>query len=133
MVGHRERKAEPIYLLVNIPICCPRDALRWVKGYFSRWGVEDTSRFWKQKFGLEDIRTTDIGNFRKLLWIAVVAFAFMTVHLLTALKFRKQLIEITHRPRLAQYVAFLYYRLQKGVDKLFEAFSPELINRGLSP
>ena len=133
VVGHRERKAEPIYLLVNIPISCPTDALRWIKGYFSRWGVEDTFRFWKQRFGLEDIRTTDIDNFKKLLWIAVVAFAFMTVHLLTDLKLRRQLIEITHRPRLAQYVAFLYYRIRQGVDKLFEAFSPELLNRGLSP
>jgi hypothetical protein len=64
VVGHRERKADPIYLLVNIPISCPTDALRWIKGYFSRWGVEDTFRFWKQRFGLEDIRTTDIDNFK---------------------------------------------------------------------
>jgi len=68
-----------------VPISCPRDALRWVKGYFKRWGIEDTIRFWKQRFGLEDIRTTDIGNFKKLLWIAVVALAFMTVELLTDL------------------------------------------------
>ena len=78
VVGHRERRVNPIYLLVNIPISCPRDALRWIKGYFSRWGMEGTFRFWKQKSGLEDIRTIDIGNFKKLLWIAVVAFAFMT-------------------------------------------------------
>jgi len=132
VVGHREMKAEPIYLLVNVPISCPKDALRWVKGYFSRWGIEDTFRFWKQKFGLEKIRTTDIENFKKLLWIAVVAFAFMTAYLLTDLKLRRDLIGITHRPRLAMHIAFLYYRIQKGVDKFFEAFSPELLEQNLS-
>jgi hypothetical protein len=127
VVARREGKSEPIYLLVSIPITCARDALRWIKGYFSRWGIEDTFRFWKQKFGIEDIRTTDIGNFKKLLWIAVVAFAFMTIHLLTDLKLRKGLIGLTHRARLAKNIAFLYYRLQKGVDKLFEVFSSDLL------
>ena len=130
--SHREGKSEPIYLLVNVPITCAKDALKWVKGYFSRWGIEDTFRFWKQRFGLEDIRTTDIDNLKKLLWIAVVAFAFMTIHLLTDLKFRRELISLTHRPGLARDVAFPYYRLQKGVVKLFEVFSPDLIERGLS-
>ena len=103
------------------------EALKWLRGYFRRWGIEDTLRFWKQRFGLEDIRTTDIDNFQKLLWIAVVAFAFMTVYLLTDLELRRQLLELTHRPRLAKQVAFLYYRIQKGVDKLFEVFSPKLM------
>ena len=127
IVARREGKSEPIYLLVSVPISCAKDALRWVKGYFSRWGIEDTFRFWKQRFCLEDIRTTDIDNFKKLLWIAVVAFAFMTIYLLTDLKLRRELISLTHRPRLAKDIAFLYYRIQKGVDKLFEIFSAELL------
>lgn len=132
IVAHREGKSEPIYLLTNVSITCAKDALRWVKGYFSRWGIEDTFRFWKQRFGLEDIRTTDIDNFRKLLWIAVVAFAFMTIYLLTDLKLRREVISLTHRPRLAKNVAFLYYRIQKGVDKLFEVFSAELLEENWS-
>ena len=78
------------------------------------------------------LSTTDIDNFKKLLWIAVVAFAFMTIHLLTDLKLRRELISLTHRPRLAKNVAFLYYRLQKGVDKLFEVFSPDLLETSRS-
>jgi len=132
VVAHREGKSEPIYLLVSVPITCAKDALKWIKGYFSRWGIEDTFRFWKQRFGLEDIRTTDIDNFKKLLWIAVVAFAFMTIHLLTDLKLRRELISLTHRPRLAKNIAFLYYRLQKGVDKLFEVFSSEFLEMNRS-
>jgi len=127
IVGYREGKAKPIYLLVSVLISSPRDALKWLKGYFKRWGIEDILRFWKQRFGLEDIRTTDIDNSKKLLWIAVVAFAFMTVYLLTDLKLRRQMIALTHRPRLAKQVAFLYYRIQKGVGKLFEVFSPILM------
>gem|GEM_PF-4598294 len=96
--------------IVSVPISCPRDALRWVKGYFKRWGIEDTIRFWKQRFGLEDIRTTDIGNFKKLLWM-------------TDLKLRRGLIALTHRPRLPEQVAFLYYRLQDGVGKLFHQYA----------
>ena len=127
VVAHREGKPKPIYLLTSVSITCARDALKWIKGYFRRWGIEDIFRFWKQRFGLEDIRTTDIGNFKKLLWIAVVAFAFMTIYLLTDLKLRRELISLTHRPRLAKDVAFLYYRFQKGVDKLFEVFSPKIM------
>ena len=132
VVGYREGKANPIYLLVNMPISSSTEALKWLRGYFRRWGIEDTLRFWKQRFGLEDIRTTDIDNFKKLLWIAVVAFAFMTVYLLTDLELRRQLLALTHRPRLAKQVAFLYYRIQKGVDKLFEVFSPKLMMDVLS-
>ncbi len=132
VVARREGKPKPIYLLTSVPITCARDALKWIKGYFSRWGIEDTFRFWKQRFGLEDIRTTDIDNFKKLLWIAVVAFAFMTIYLLTDLKLRRELIDLTHRPRLASEVAFLYYRLQKGVDKLFEAFSTDFLEMNQS-
>lgn len=112
IVARREGMSEPIYLLTNLSITCAKDALRWVKGYFSRWGIEDTFRFWKQRFGLEDIRTTDIDNFKKLLWIAVIAFAFMTIYLLTDLKLRRKIISLTHRPRLAKNVAFLYYRIE---------------------
>jgi len=132
IVARREGKTEPIYLLVSVTIRCAKDALRWVKGYFRRWGIEDTFRFWKQRFGLEDIRTTDIDNFKKLLWIAVVAFAFMTIYLLTDLKLRREIISLTHRPRLAKNVAFLYYRIQKGVDRLFEVFSAELLEENWS-
>ena len=132
VVGYREGKANPIYLLVNMPISSSMEALKWLRGYFRRWGIEDTLRFWKQRFGLEDIRTTDIDNFQKLLWIAVVAFAFMTVYLLTDLELRRQLLALTHHPRLAKQVAFLYYRIQKGVDKLFEVFSPKLVKSVLS-
>jgi len=127
IVARREGMSEPIYLLTNVSITCAKDALRWVKGYFSRWGIEDTFRFWKQRFGLEDIRTTNIDNFKKLLWIAVIAFTFMTIYLLTDLKLRRKIISLTHRPGLAKNVAFLYYRIQKGVDRLFQVFSAELL------
>ena len=51
--------------------------------------------------------------------IAVVAFAFMTAYLITDLKLCRELISLTHRLRLVEGVAFLYYRLQKRVDKIF--------------
>lgn len=126
VVGHAEGRANPVYLLVSVPVTCPRDALKWIQGYYQRWGIEDTIRFWKQRFGLEDIRTTDIGNFQKLLWIAVMALAFMTAELLTDIGIRRYLLSLTHRSRLAEHVAFLYYRLQDAVGKILLCYSSSL-------
>jgi hypothetical protein len=41
------------------------------------------------------------------------------------MKLRRELISLTHQPKLARDVAFLYYGLQKGLDRLFEGFSHE--------
>jgi hypothetical protein len=41
VVARREGKSEPIYLLTSVPITCAKDALKWIKGYFSRWGILD--------------------------------------------------------------------------------------------
>lgn len=70
-------KKKPWYLLTNLPASSAHQIQRIVRAYAARWGVEDAARVIKQCFDLENIRLLTFQGIRKMVWLALWAYAFL--------------------------------------------------------
>jgi hypothetical protein len=108
---------EPMMLLTNLVMPKNR-AVLWqvVEGYLSRWMVEETIRFMKQSYNLEDLRLLDYDRLRNMLALVLAAAFFAAVVLGENLKLS---VLTRHVTRLAK--PFLgvpdlhYYALADGI------------------
>jgi hypothetical protein len=111
---------KPLMLLTTEPMGRNRSAVWWVvNAYLTRWRIEDTIRFIKQSYGLEDIRVLTYERLRNMAAL-VLAAAFFTA------------VRIGYRPRLqilamhvinaAQCIfgapTFRYYALAYGIKTI---------------
>ena len=71
------RRKNPWYLLTNLPASTAHQIQRIVRAYATRWGVEDAARVIKQCFDLENIRLLTFQGIRKMVWLALWAYAFL--------------------------------------------------------
>jgi len=112
--------ADPLMLLTDLPMRKKRAVLWWlVSAYLTRWRIEDTIRFVKQSYDLEDIRVLSYQRLRNLVALVTAASFFTAVvlgarvkldilasHLLTAAK------------RIFGVPDFRYYALADGIREL---------------
>lgn len=70
----------PLMLLKNPAVTRSRKSLwRIVTSYLSRWQAEETIRFIKQGYGLEDIRVLNYERLRNLVMLVLVTAYFASV------------------------------------------------------
>lgn len=73
---------EPLMLLTNVEVKPSRTSMWFVvQGYLSRWMVEETIRFIKQSYHLEDIRVLDYKRLKNLITLTLAAAYFAAVWL----------------------------------------------------
>ena len=73
---------EPLMLLTTIPLRRERKTLWWaVQAYLTRWRIEDTLRFAKQSYRLEDVRVLGYQSLRNMMAMALLAMYFTMVEL----------------------------------------------------
>jgi hypothetical protein len=73
---------EPLLLLTNLAMRKSREVL-WsvVESYLTRWRVEETIRFIKQSYSLEDIRVLTYRRLRNLVSLVLAASFFAAIYL----------------------------------------------------
>ncbi len=109
--------AEPLMLLTDLPIKRSRKSL-WhvVAAYMSRWRVEETIRFLKQSYQLEDIRLLTYVRLQNMMAILMAVAYFTSIYLGLRLKLR---ILMRHVLRAARRVFgvpdFRLYALADGI------------------
>lgn len=67
----------PWYLMTSMAVKTFEDFAKVVHAYAARWGVEDAARVLKQSFDLENIRLLSFQGIRKMVWLALWAYAFL--------------------------------------------------------
>jgi hypothetical protein len=73
---------EPLMLLTTIPLRRDRKTLWWaVEAYLTRWRIEDTLRFAKQSYHLEDVRVLGYRSLQNMMAMALLAMHFTMVEL----------------------------------------------------
>lgn len=107
----------PLMLLTNVPMRRTRKVLWWaVSGYLTRWRIEETIRFIKQSYDLEDIRVLTYRRLQNLVALVLAATSFAAVHLGLGAKLR---ILARHALRAAKRLFgipdFRYYALADGI------------------
>ena len=114
-------------LLTNLEVNSFGDAERVLLGYARRWKAEEGIRLLKQEVGLEGFRIRSLEAIKRLVFLAMLAIAFLVMLSLRALSFAERLVRLGKPLRRAK--GAIYYRLTRGVRKLLTlaASNPSLI------
>lgn len=111
---------EPLMLLTNVEVKPSRSSLWFiVRGYLARWMVEETIRFIKQSYHLEDIRVLDSDRLKNLVALTLAAAYFAAVWLGEKLRLAVLCRRVTKlAKRLFGVPEFHYYALADGIRTL---------------
>lgn len=121
---------EPLMLLTSLPVCRSyKSVWRILESYLARWRVEETIRFLKQSYQLEDIRLLRYERLRTMAALVMVVAYFAAVHLGKQAKLQ---IFAQHLMRAARRIygvpEFRLYALADGIKQVL--FSSR---RGIGP
>jgi hypothetical protein len=114
--------SEPMMLLTNLPMRRSRAVLyQVVESYLSRWRIEETIRFVKQSYQLEDVRVLTYTRLQNMMAL-VLAVAYFTMAYLAR---RVKLKAISHlllkvSRRIFGIPDFRYYALSDGIRELLK-------------
>ena len=112
--------SKPLMLLTTEPMSRNRKTLWWiVQAYLTRWRVEDTIRFIKQSYNLEDIRVLSYQRLKNMAALELVAAFFTAVQI--GYKPKLQILAL-HALNAAQRIFgipdFRYYALADGIKAI---------------
>jgi hypothetical protein len=109
--------ADPMMLLTDLPVKSSRTSLWFVvRGYLGRWMVEETIRFIKQSYKLEDIRVLDYDRLKNLVALVLASAYFAAVWLGEGLRLAvlRRMVTALSR-RFFGVPQFHYYALADGI------------------
>ena len=111
---------EPLLLLTNVALSGSRKSLWFiVQGYLARWMIEETIRFIKQSYHLEDLRVLDYERLRNLVALVLAAVYFSAIWLGESLKLAVLTTRIVQvSKRFFGAPEFHYYALADGIATL---------------
>jgi hypothetical protein len=111
---------EPLLLLTNVELKRSRKSLWWmVNAYLSRWVVEETIRFIKQSYRLEDVRVLSYQRLRNVVALVLAATYFSAVWLGESLRLAVLASRVIKAAkRFFGAPDFHYYALADGIAVL---------------
>jgi hypothetical protein len=140
LVDHKDRPlwlvvikgfgAKPLMLLTTEPMRRNRSVVWWpVQAYLTRWRVEDTIRFIKQSYKLEDIRVRRYQCLKNMAALVLAASFFAAVHI--GFRHRMEILAL-HALKAAKRIFgipdFRYYALAHGIREILSR-----CGRGIAP
>ena len=115
------RCEKPMMLLTTLKAARSRRALRQVvEGYLTRWRIEETIRYVKQAYELEDVRLLNFGRLKAMVSIvlAVAYFAMAWLGLGEKLAVLADHVKRVSK-RMFEVPEFFFYAIADGVCRLF--------------
>jgi hypothetical protein len=111
---------KPLILLTTIELRKKRSLLWWVmESYLTRWRIEETIRFIKQSYQLEDVRVLTYERLKNMMALVLAAVHFAAVCLGTRPKLE---IIAVHIMRAAKRIFgipdFRFYALADGIGRI---------------
>jgi hypothetical protein len=110
---------EPLMLLTNLPLKRTRKSLWWaVESYMTRWTIEETIRFIKQSYQLEDIRLLTYIRLQNMMALVTAAAHFTMAYLSLRTKLRVLTGHVLQAARrLFGIPDFRFYALADGIKE----------------
>lgn len=111
---------KPLMLLTNRPMTRSKRDLRFiVDAYLTRWRVEDTIRFIKQSYQLEDVRVMTMRRLKNLLALVNMAAYFTIAVLGTHIKLKILRKHIARAAKtLFESPKLFFYELSRGISEV---------------
>lgn len=112
---------EPLMLLTNVPVSARDSQSVWwiVQMYLTRWKIEETFRFVKQSYNLEDIRVMKYQRLKNFVVLVTAAAYFAATFLGQQMKLRilcEKLLIISQR--FFGIPPFRFYALADGIRQI---------------
>ena len=113
---------KPLILLTTIELRKKRSLLWWVlESYLTRWRIEETIRFIKQSYQLEDVRVLTYERLKNMMALVLAAVHFAAVYLGTRPKLEIMAVHIMRAAkRIFGVPDFRYYALADGIGKILD-------------
>jgi hypothetical protein len=113
---------KPLMLLTTEPMRRNRKVLWWaIEAYLTRWRVEDTIRFIKQSYDLEDVLVMTYDRLKNMAVLVLAASYFAAVWLGTTSKLKILAMHaLTAAKRIFGIPDFRYYALADGIKTIFK-------------
>jgi len=113
---------KPLMLLTNLGVKTAEDALTIMEIYFTRWKCEESFRFIKEAYQLEDVRVLKYEGLRNIVSLVMAVFFFVSVVLGAAAKLRILLKKVYEKSkRLFEIPPFKQYAICDGIFNLLFA------------
>ena len=116
-----------MFLLTHLPLARDSESLGWIVPiYLTRGKIEETFRFLKQSYHLEDIRVLRYQRLKNLVvWVTAAAyFAATFLGQILKLKIRCEKLLIISL-RFLGIPPYRFYALAEGIRKVLSQTSPE--------
>ncbi len=114
---------EEMMLLSNIEVRDSAGALRIIEDYIARWIIEESFRFIKQSYCIEDIRLRRYNGLKNMLAIVLLVYGFLSLHLVLRGKMGVLIRHIKECAfRLYGIADFLFYALADGICYLLSYY-----------
>ena len=112
--------SKPMMLLTSLPMRKNRSVLlNIVKSYITRWKIEETIRFIKQSYDLEDIRVQSYRRLQNMMALVLAVAYFASVYVGRKLKLRVMSSILTRiSKRIFGIPDFRYYAIADGIKEL---------------
>lgn len=108
---------KPLMLLTTLPFGSKKRAWRIVESYLGRWKVEETIRFIKQSYALEDIRLLSYQRLRTMAVLVMAVAYFACVHLGRRAKLRILAAHVYRASkRIFGLAEFRFYAVADGIQ-----------------
>jgi hypothetical protein len=130
LAGHPDRKLwlvvvkgfgqQPLMLLTTEPMRPRRETLWWiVAAYMTRWKIEETIRFIKQSYDLEDVRVLSYRRLQAIAALVLAASFFAAVYLGSRAKLEILALHVLQAAkRIFGIPDFRYYALADGIKEV---------------
>jgi hypothetical protein len=120
---------EPLMLLTTEEMENKRQRLWWtIEAYLTRWRIEETIRFVKQSYQLEDIRVLTYDRLRNMMGLVLAASYFAAVYLGVRAKME---ILVTHVLKASKRIFgipdFRYYAIAEGIRELLQRYNRRMV------
>lgn len=112
---------DPLMLLTNVGLRRSRKVLwRMIKRYLRRWSIEETIRFWKQSYDVENIRVLGYSSLQNMISLisAVTYFAARVLDVGSKLMITTAYV-LKSAKRVFGIPDFRYYAIADGLRNLF--------------
>jgi hypothetical protein len=121
--------SKPMMLLTTEEVRKNRRRLWWfVEAYITRWRIEETIRFIKQSYQLEDIRVLTYDRLRNMMGLVLAASYFAAVYLGVRAKME---ILVTHVLKASKRIFgipdFRYYAIADGIRELLHRYDKGIL------
>ena len=121
--------SDPMMLLITEEVWKSRQRLWWfVEAYITRWRIEETIRFVKQSYKLEDIRVLTYDRLRNMMGLVLAASYFAAVYL--GLRAKMEIL-VTHVLKASKRIFgipdFRYYAIADGIRELLNRYDKGIV------